>query len=91
MSERRTAPYLLTPVGDPGRAVHVIGPRLGPSYTELQRQLEQARERLEDESALRIKYQHRLSQCARVLTVIAQLYPPLREVIRRAREDIWDG
>lgn len=90
MTERATDPYLLTPVGRPNRqARFVLGPRLGPSYSELVRQLEQARERLDNEAALRLKYQHQLSQCARVFAVLSHLYPELRGLIARARKDIW--
>ena len=49
---RQPEPYLLTPVGHPNRqARYILGPPLGPSYQDLQRQLEQARERLDNESA----------------------------------------
>lgn len=90
---RETAPYLLTPVGPIGerRAIHVLGPKIGPSYSELRAEVERLQQRVEDESALRIKLQERLSQCARVFAVLSHLYPELRGLIQRARKDIWNA
>lgn len=82
-------PYLLTPVNRPDRARYVLGPPLGPSYSELRHQLEQARERLDNESALRVRLQERLDTAARVLDAIARSHPELREVVEQARKDIW--
>lgn len=91
MTERLTDPYLLTPVGRPGCALYVLGPRLGPSYAELRRQLEQSRERLDNESALRVRMQERLDTAARVLAAIGRANPELRGVVEQARKDIWGG
>lgn len=91
MTTRPTDPYLLTPVGRPARARYVLGPRLGPSYSELARDLELARERLDNESELRIKTQERLDTAARVLAAIAYANPDLAGVIEQARKDIWGG
>lgn len=49
------------------------------------------KERYEAELELRLRCQDRLSKCARVLAVLGHLYPQLRGVIGRAREDIWGG
>lgn len=84
-------------------ARYVLGPQLGPSYQDLvdeneclrdelewvQRSAERWRKRYEEESALRLKFHGRVDKCAWVLAVISHLYPPLRPVIGRAREDIW--
>jgi hypothetical protein len=87
-----TEPYLLTPVGVPNRPPrYILGPRLGPSYSELRHQLEQARERLDNESALRVRLQERSDTAARVLDAIARSHPQLREVVEQARKDIWNG
>lgn len=82
-------PYLLTPIGRPARARYVLGPPLGPSYSELRHLLEQARERLDNESALRVQAQDRLDVAARVLGVIERSHPELRDVVEQARKDIW--
>jgi len=82
-------PYLLTPVGRPALARYVLGPAIGPSYSELRHQLEQARERLDNEAELRVALQERLDTAARVLDAIARSHPELRPVIEQARKDIW--
>lgn len=46
-------------------------------------------QRWEDEAANRVKAQLRLDRCARFFAVLAHLYPELRGLISRAREDIW--
>lgn len=48
-------------------------------------------QRWEDEAANRVKAQLRLDRCARVFAVLAHVYPELRGLISRAREDIWNG
>lgn len=46
-------------------------------------------QRWEDEAANRVKAQRRLDRCARVFAVLAFTHPNLRELIERARRDIW--
>lgn len=48
-------------------------------------------QRWEDEAANRVKAQLRLDRCARVFAVLSHLYPELRGLISRAREDIWNA
>ncbi len=87
--------YLLTPVGADGpeaeRAEQVPGPlpRDPVSVAQLHMEIARLRQRLEDESALRLQAQGRLSKCAYVFAVLSRLYPGLRGLIGRAREDIW--
>jgi hypothetical protein len=86
-----TEPYLLTPVGRPALARYVLGPAIGPSYSELRHQLEKTLERLDNEAGLRVRLQERLDTAARVLAAIERANPELRPVIEQARKDIWDG
>lgn len=87
--------YSITPVGADGleeeRTERIPGPlpRDAVSVARLHMEIARLRQRLEDECALRTQAQDRLSKCARVLAVLAHVYPELRGVVRRAREDIW--
>jgi hypothetical protein len=47
--------------------------------------------RWQDEAANRVKAQLRLDRCARVFAVLSHVYPELRGLITRAREDIWNA
>lgn len=87
---RETAPYLLTPIGAARPPMHVLGPKLGPSYSELRAEVERLQAQVDNENRLRMVAQDRLSKASRVLAVLSHLYPKLRPVIERAREDIWD-
>lgn len=89
--------YSITPVGARGveeeRTEEIPGPlpRDAVSVARLHREIDRLRVRVEDESALRLQAQYRLNRAARVLAVIALIYPRLRPVIARAREDIWSA
>ena len=86
-------PYLITRIGPKGPdergARYILGPPLGPSYSELRRQLEQARERLDNESALRVQAQDRLNRAMRVLASLGRLSPRMADLVATARKDIW--
>lgn len=86
---RETAPYLLTPLGRARPPMHVLGPKLGPSYSELLAEVERLQDQVDNENRLRMLAQDRLSKAARVLAVLSHLYPELRGLIGRARKDIW--
>jgi hypothetical protein len=86
---RRTDPYLLTPIGRPARARYVLGPRLGPSYSELLAENERLREQCDNESELRIKAQDRLNKAMRVLASLGRLSPRMADLVEAARKDIF--
>ena len=88
---RRTAPYLLTPIQRPRECqpIYVLGPEIGPSYSELLARNERLQEQVDNENRLRMEAQHRLSKAMRVLAVLSFTRPELRGLIRRARADIW--
>lgn len=88
--------YIATPLGaegvEPERAQRVEGPLPRDAVSVARLHLENAklRERLEAETALRMRAHRRLDHCARVFAVLSHVYPELRGLIARARKDIWD-
>lgn len=89
---RETAPYLLTPIGRPRcQPMHVLGPKLGPSYSELLAEVERLQEQVDNENRLRMQAQDRLNKAMRVLASLGRLSPRMADLVEVARREVFGG